>query len=179
MREILTIYRKELKEVLRDRKTLIFMIVLPTVVLPMLFYFMFKFIGEKEAEARSETIELAIINSEVIPELTELFKAEDSGFSLIEDILQEEQLKEAIREDKIKLGLVFPNDAQQPRVNLYAPVYSVCRMDLRFALASRCHHHTVVLGPTVLRLSLLIHQQYPLPLCRQQVQCLRWRPNQV
>jgi len=49
---ILTIYLKEMKEVLRDRKTLIFMVVLPTLVVPVLLNVMIGFLVRAERRIR-------------------------------------------------------------------------------------------------------------------------------
>ncbi len=40
---VLIVYLKEIKEILRDRRTLIFMVVMPTVLVPMLYEYYDKF----------------------------------------------------------------------------------------------------------------------------------------
>ncbi len=112
MNKILTIYWKEMKEVLRDRKTVIFMIVLPTVIIPVLFNFMFKFIEKKEKEAATERIKIAILHEESIPGLTRAFR-ENAGFEFVTGIREAEELKPAIRNGDIKVGLVFPTDGAE------------------------------------------------------------------
>ena len=49
-----TVFFKEMKDVLRDRKTLLLMIVLPIVVVPLLLNLLIGFVIKKEQEAKTE-----------------------------------------------------------------------------------------------------------------------------
>lgn len=110
MNRILIIYLKEMKEVLRDRRTLLIMILLPMVVLPLLFNGLIKFVQKQESKARSEVLKVAILNREALPHLAQSFNAENL-FELVDTIGEEAELKPAIQRGDIKLGLVFPEDA--------------------------------------------------------------------
>jgi len=112
MHSILTIYLKEMKEVLRDRKTLIFMIILPTLIMPVLFQVMFSFMEKQEKKAQAEKIPIALVRGELTPELVELFKNQD-GFELVDGFTDESEFKAAIKEDKIKLGLAIPAETAE------------------------------------------------------------------
>ena len=112
MNKIRIIFHKEMKEVLRDRKTLVFIIILPTVVIPLLLHLVFNYMQKKDREARTETLKIAIVHQERLPDLVRLFR-DDEGFDLIEEPLAESDLRAAIKERKIKLGLVFPEDAEE------------------------------------------------------------------
>ena len=103
---ILTIYLKEMKEVLRDRKTLIFMVVLPTLVVPVLMNTMIGFIVRAEKKAQTETLTFAIFGAEHLPDLANAF-SEEEGFEKV-DIPTQEAIASAIEENKIKFGLVIP-----------------------------------------------------------------------
>jgi len=107
---ILTIYLKEMREVLRDRKTLIFMVVLPTLVVPVLMNVMIGFIVKAEKKAQTETLTFAIFGAEHLPDLANAF-SEEKGFEK-KDIPQE-AIASAIEEDKIKFGLVIPQTAPE------------------------------------------------------------------
>ena len=111
MNKILTIYRKELIEVMRDRRALIFMIVLPTLVLPLLFHVMFTFMEKQEKKASTATIRTTLINADSVPDLKAFLEAE-KAYEVLTGFTADD-LKAAIREDRLDLGLVFPDDAAE------------------------------------------------------------------
>lgn len=108
---ILTIYLKEMKEVLRDRKTLIFMVALPTLVVPLLMNVMIGFIVKAEKKAQMETLTFAIFGGEHLPDLANAF-SEEKGFEKV-NIPTQEAIASAIEENKIKFGLVIPQTAPE------------------------------------------------------------------
>ncbi len=108
---ILTIYLKEMKEVLRDRKTLIFMVALPTLVVPLLMNVMIGFIVRAEKKAQTETLTFAIFGAEHLPDLASAF-SEEKGFEKV-NIPTQEAIASAIEENKIKFGLVIPQTAPE------------------------------------------------------------------
>jgi len=112
MKGILTIYLKEFKEVLRDRRTLIFMIVLPTIILPVLFNFMINFIAKQEKKASEETLEYALINGDLFPQLKQAL-ADNPGFEIDSSIADEADIIPAIQNGDIKLGLLVPEDSSE------------------------------------------------------------------
>jgi len=108
---ILTIYLKDMKEVLRDRKTLVFMLLLPTLVVPVLMNVMIGFISRVEKKARTETLTYAIFGAEFLPELADAF-TEEKGFKKI-NIPAPDAIESAISEDQIKFGLVIPEAVRE------------------------------------------------------------------
>jgi len=108
---ILTIYLKEMKEVLRDRKTLIFMVALPTLVVPLLMNVMIGFIVKAEKKAQTETLTFAVFGAEHLPDLASAF-SEEKGFEKV-NIPTQEAIVSAIEENKIKFGLVIPQTAPE------------------------------------------------------------------
>ena len=108
---ILTIYLKEMKEVLRDRKTLIFMVALPTLVVPVLMNVLIGFIVKAEKKAQTETLTFAIFGAEHLPDLANAF-SEEEGFVKV-NIPTQEAIASAIEENKIKFGLVIPQTARE------------------------------------------------------------------
>jgi len=109
--EILTIYLKEMKEVLRDRKSLIFMVLLPTLIVPVMMSIMITVVTRTEKKARTETLSYAIFGSENFPELAEAFDAEQ-GFEKTA-IPTPNDITAAIAGGKIKFALVIPETLQQ------------------------------------------------------------------
>ncbi len=124
LHNINAIYLKEMKEVLRDRKTLIFMLVLPTLLIPLLINGMMDFSMKSEKTANTEVISYAIFGGETLPQIAEKF-AENPGFEL-KKIESVDAINEAIANDIIKMALVIPEDSSkklengnQARIKLY------------------------------------------------------------
>jgi len=110
LRNSFIVYLKEIREVLRDRKSLIFMILLPTIIVPVLMNLFIEFVSKAEKQARTETLTYALFGAEYLPEFSDAF-AQEEGFQKI-DIATPERLKSAITEGKIKFGLVVPENAR-------------------------------------------------------------------
>jgi sodium transport system permease protein len=100
-----------MKEILRDRKTLIFMLLLPTLVVPVLMNVMIGFISRAEKKARTETLSFAIFGAEFLPELADAF-TEEEGFEKV-NIPAPEAIESAISENQIKFGLVIPQEVRK------------------------------------------------------------------
>ncbi|HWN67408.1 MAG TPA: ABC transporter permease subunit [Haliangium sp.] len=73
MREIWIIFRKELKEVLRDRRTLVFMIALPLLMIPALGEVAVYFTVEAQRRASTEVLRYAVFDEHNLPAVTEAF----------------------------------------------------------------------------------------------------------
>ncbi len=101
-----TVFFKEMKDVLRDRKTLLLMIVLPVVVVPLLLNLLIGFVIKKEQEAKTEVLEYVVFGDEFAPELAKTFEAAN-GFKKV-TLGSPDELVAAIREDRIDFGLVIP-----------------------------------------------------------------------
>ena len=101
-----TVFFKEMKDVLRDRKTLLLMIVLPIVVVPLLLNLLIGFVIKKEQEAKTEVLEYVVFGDEFAPELAKTFEAAN-GFKKV-TLGSPDELVAAIREDRVDFGLVIP-----------------------------------------------------------------------
>ena len=62
---ILTVLKKELTDLLRDRRTMLSMVVLPVVVFPLIFAVMNRFMGEAEKKAETEATTVAIVKGSI------------------------------------------------------------------------------------------------------------------
>jgi sodium transport system permease protein len=82
MREIFIIFRKELTEVLRDRRTLVFMIALPLLAIPALLELSLRFATEAQRKASTETLRYAILDEHHAPAVAEAF-ATAPGFERV------------------------------------------------------------------------------------------------
>jgi sodium transport system permease protein len=122
--DVLTIYLKEMKEVLRDRKSLIFMLVMPTLFVPLLMNILVGFIIKTEKKAETEVLTYTLFGAEYFPELANELKNE-TGFKKV-DIDSPDELEQAIKQNRIRFGLVLPESArsqieaaQQVTIELY------------------------------------------------------------
>jgi len=111
MRNVLTIYLKEMKEVMRDRRTLVFMFLMPTVIVPVLMNALVGFTMHIEKKARTETLAYAIFGGENLPQVREAFEKED-GFEKV-DIASANDINTAIATGKIKFAIIIPEASVQ------------------------------------------------------------------
>ena len=100
------VFFKEMRDILRDRKTLLLMIVLPIVAVPLLLNLFIGFVLKQEEEARTEVLEYVVFGVEHAPELTKTFET-SKGFKNV-SLSSPDELARAIREDSIDFGLVIP-----------------------------------------------------------------------
>ena len=111
---VVTIYRKEMLELVRDRRTLISMVLVPIIAIPLLFFVMHYFIASSEKQAQAEGINVAVPPALAMPGLEDALKA--AGFHLIEA----SDLRAAVRQKKAAAAAeVAANAAGAPVVRLY------------------------------------------------------------
>jgi sodium transport system permease protein len=104
MREIWIIFRKELKEVLRDRRTLMFMIALPLIAIPALAELTVHFTAEAQRRANTETLRYAVFDEHHLPAVAEAFAA-TPGFERV-TLERREDIAAAVAADTIDFALV-------------------------------------------------------------------------
>ena len=108
---ILTIYLKEMKEVLRDRRTLVFMLIMPTVLMPLLMYLLIGFVVKADQKARTEELPYAIFGAENLPELADGF-SDETDFKKV-TVGNTDEIESAIEQNKIRFALVSPEKARE------------------------------------------------------------------
>ena len=106
---VTTVFFKEMRDILRDRKTLLLMILLPIVVVPLLLNSLISFVMEQQKEAETEVLEYVIFGEEHAPDLARAF-AETKRLKKT-TIESQEKLVAAIRSDEIDFGIVIPENA--------------------------------------------------------------------
>lgn len=109
--KILIIYLKELREVLRDRRTLVFMLVMPTVLVPMFMNLIISFVARSEKKAQTEILTYGIFGADNLPGLADEF-LQDDQFKKV-DIASPDDAVSAIKQNKIKFALVIPENAKE------------------------------------------------------------------
>lgn len=131
---VATIYRKEMLELVRDRRTLISMVLVPIIAIPLLFFVMQYFISSSEKRAEQDAINIAVPPGLAMPGLEDALKA--AGFHL----LPVSDLRAAVQQKKAAAAAeVAINAAGAPVVRLYVDASrgasDVASARLRVALA--------------------------------------------
>lgn len=111
MKNILIIFKKELKDTLRDRRTIFFMIVMPFLIIFLIFNLVFKIGKAQEKKAYEKIITIGLVlNGNAEPFKQYLYKQEK--IKIIEKV-KEENIEDLIQKKKIDFGLVFEEDFDQ------------------------------------------------------------------
>jgi sodium transport system permease protein len=108
MTRIHTIVKKEFTDTLRDKRTILTMIVMPLLLVPILMNLTIRITQRQQRKAEVELIDLAFIGGEYAPRLLELVQA-DSQFVVREDV-RENEFEQLIRDDTLDAGIVVPPD---------------------------------------------------------------------
>lgn len=103
---IFVVYKKELKDQLRDRRTIISTIVLPTVVMPLIMFGFGTVMTKILRQAKDEGTSVMIVNAAGAPELVKALKA-DTKFRVVAET---PDVKQRIADKKIRVALELPKD---------------------------------------------------------------------
>lgn len=105
-----TVFLKEIRETLRDKRVILGVIVSPLLVTPLLIGTLLFFAGKKEIEKRASIVEVGIVEQSAFPELVERLK-DDEGFNTHEFASKEEAMN-AIEERDIRAALIISENAR-------------------------------------------------------------------
>ena len=111
---ILTIWKKELKDTIRDRRTLMAMVVMPMLLMPVMTIGMFKFMEYQIENQAEKVVKISIIKEGEAPALMEMIKDQEK----IEIVEVEGEIKDAVTNDDIDLGIIIPENFQENIDNL-------------------------------------------------------------
>ena len=104
MKQIITIFRKEMLDTLRDRRTLITMLVMPLVLIPLLINVAASVAVSKSESAKEKDLRIAIAISEEGADL--IRQIENRKDARIYKDIEPYEYKDLIRSDSIDLGIV-------------------------------------------------------------------------
>ncbi len=113
------VYFKELLELSRDRKTLMFVIALPIIVFPLLFGIMGLVMANVSRQAEAEEHRYVIVNPELAPEFSNALFYHKNFKKVESDLKDPEALKQAIRDDKFDVAIIIPADFSQDPAQLH------------------------------------------------------------
>ncbi len=120
---IATVYFKELRDTVRDKRTLISTIVVPTVVIPLIFFGAGFVMKKVITKAQAELSAVMIVGGEDSPELVAALKAHDE-FRVVPTT---DDYKQAVSDKKIRVAIDIPpgfdaalaSGAEVPTVKIY------------------------------------------------------------
>lgn len=127
------VFKKELKELLRDRKTLIFVVALPVAIFPLLFAIMAFISSQAALEAEQEVHTYAIINGQYAQEFTDnvFYHKSFSQYKGEETFNSVEDLTNAVKAGTIDMGIYLPSDAKQTLDNAKQSEWQVVYNDAK------------------------------------------------
>lgn len=104
------VYLKELTELMRDRKTLIFVILLPIFIFPVIFGIMGLVLSSTTAKAMQEQHKYVIVNGQQAPEFAEALFYHKNFKKVETDLKDPAELIAAIRAGDFAVAVVIPDD---------------------------------------------------------------------
>jgi sodium transport system permease protein len=99
LNQVPIIYRKEVLDTVRDRRTLISMIVLPVAAMPLLLFVLGRFITSADRKAGEEALTIAVRGGDALPGLAQALKQSGFEFAVSQD------LRAAVERKEIAAGL--------------------------------------------------------------------------
>ncbi|HEX5793346.1 MAG TPA: ABC transporter permease [Rheinheimera sp.] len=104
------VYLKELTELMRDKKTLIFVILLPIFIFPVIFGVMGLVLSSTTNNAMQEEHRYVIVNAEQAPQFSDAMFYHKNFKQVTTDKTSEAELVAAIRNDEFDVAIVIPAD---------------------------------------------------------------------
>ena len=108
MRTVLTVFRKELIDTLRDRRTLVFMVVIPLLLFPLLFRVMTSVEKSQSDKERARKLRVACVDNGNAARLLEMLQARDD--MKVYGALPLDSLQALIRADSLEGAFVVAPD---------------------------------------------------------------------
>lgn len=108
---MLKVYFKELLELTRDKKTLIFTILLPTLIMPVIMLGFGALSAKIAKKAVEEQLSYAIIGEENYSELVDLLKSNET--ITLKELSSETDAESAIKNEEIRFAVKIPEDTRQ------------------------------------------------------------------
>lgn len=100
------VFLKELKEVVRDKKTVFFMILLPLLLFPVIIGGVAYFSSKAAEDAQNEVLRYTLINAEAAPELANAIQ-QAKGFEQVK-LADGVEIRQWVKEDNVDFVLEFP-----------------------------------------------------------------------
>jgi sodium transport system permease protein len=119
------VYFKELTELMRDKKTLIFVILLPIFIFPVIFGVMGLVLSSTTNTAMQAEHRYVIVNAEQAPEFSDALFYHKNFKQITTHLTSEEQLAQAIRDDQFDVAIVIPADFANKRQHVEQSTWQI------------------------------------------------------
>jgi len=113
-RAIITVWLKEMRDTVRDRRTLLSMVVLPLALMPALIVGLGKFGEYQVQKLEQQVVTVAFENAAAAPDFVTFMKSYDK----VRVVEESGPLTEAVKADRVDAGLVIPDDFVQNLTSL-------------------------------------------------------------
>nr|WP_294862651.1 ABC transporter permease [uncultured Fluviicola sp.] len=111
---IFTVFKKELRDTLRDRRTVMMMIVIPTLVFPLIMSVFMSVSESFQKEAAEKQVKIGLVSNQVGSLEEDLLKVPEAlGKRQFIPFTDTISLIKAIRSDSIQVGIYVPDNAEQ------------------------------------------------------------------
>lgn len=111
---IFTVFKKELRDTLRDRRTVMMMIVIPTLVFPLVMSIFMSISENFQKEAAEKKVKIGLVSNQAGSLESDLLQIPDElGKKEFIPFTDTASLIKAIRTDSIQAGIFIPNNAEQ------------------------------------------------------------------
>lgn len=111
---IFTVFKKELRDTLRDRRTIMMMIVIPTLVFPVIMSVFMSVSENFQKEAAEKKVKIGLVSNQVGSLEADLLKVPEAlGKKEFIPFTDTISLVQAIRSDSVQVGIYVPNNAEQ------------------------------------------------------------------
>ena len=107
---ILKIFLKELKDTLRDKRTLLMMLVIPVLVFPVFLNIMVSVTASFEKDAASKVLKIGYVGDQKSPVIQEFVALpKNLGKMNLIPYASEKDLLKDVKKDSLQIGIVIPN----------------------------------------------------------------------
>jgi sodium transport system permease protein len=111
---IFTVFKKEMRDTLRDRRTVMMMIVIPTLVFPMIMSIFMSVSESFQKKAAEKKVKIGLVSNQVGSLEADLLKVPEAlGKKEFIPFTDTVSLIRAIRTDSIQVGIYIPTNAEQ------------------------------------------------------------------
>lgn len=108
-KNIITIWKKELKDTVRDKRTLVAMILMPMLLMPAMTIGMFKFMDKIMKDQEKQTVKIVLSGENNFLQLAEMIKSQEK----LEIVSINKDAKDAVKEEEIDAAVIIPKDFQE------------------------------------------------------------------
>lgn len=108
MKTIVTVFHKELIDTIRDRRTIMFMIVIPLLLFPVLFQIMFKVQRAQESKAKAQDLRVACVTDDNAGRFLDKLRERDDVVLRVD--VPADSVRAYINRDSIDGAFVFTDD---------------------------------------------------------------------